>query len=69
MVWQAVVTPDGLVSLLAGLYLGPTNNYSMYCHSGLGDQLREVIGPHEVLYLYRNLAYRLVFGVMSPFVQ
>jgi hypothetical protein len=67
MVWQAVVTPDGLVSSLAGPYLGPTNDYGMYCRSGLGDRLREVMGPHEVLYLYGDPAYRLVFGVMSPF--
>jgi DDE superfamily endonuclease len=59
--------PDGLVSSLAGLYLGPTNDYSMYCCSGLADRLCEVMGPYEILYLYRDPAYRLVFRVISPF--
>jgi hypothetical protein len=32
--YQAIVTPDGLVSLLMGLFMGPTNDWTMWRHSG-----------------------------------
>ena len=68
-VWQAVVTPDGLVSSLVGPFLGPTNDWTMWRRSGCEEAARSSMGCHEVLYLYGDPAYRCSYGVMPPFTH
>jgi hypothetical protein len=40
--YQAIVTPDGLVSSLTGPYMGPTNDWTMWRRSGCEEAIREV---------------------------
>jgi hypothetical protein len=43
MNWQAVVTPDGLVSSLVGPYAGANNDWSMWKRSGCEEEIRKVM--------------------------
>lgn len=65
--YQAVVTPDGLVSSLTGPWMGPVNDWAMWQRSGIESAIREVLKDHEPLYLFGDPAYRASFGVACPF--
>jgi hypothetical protein len=66
--YQAIVTPDGLVSSLSGPYMGPTNDWTMWRRSGCDEAIREVMRGHEkTLYIYGDGAYYASFGVACPF--
>lgn len=72
--FQAVTTPDGLMSHLAGPWEGRVGDYRMYLDSGLQDRLRAVnrneVGVDDEerrLYLYGDAAYGLSYGCMSAY--
>ncbi len=67
--YQAIVTPDGLVSSLTGPWPGPVNDWSMWRRSGCPERLREVIQGHKILYLYGDPAYRSSYGVACPWTD
>lgn len=67
--FQAVVTPDGLVSSLGGPFLGPVNDWAMWRRLGLEDRLRRVMEGRETLFLYGDPAYRMSYGVMAPYTH
>jgi hypothetical protein len=52
MNWQAIVTPNGLVSSLAGPFAGTNNDWSIWKRSGCEGNIRRVIGNQEMLYIY-----------------
>lgn len=41
--FQAIVTPDGLVSSLQGPYRAPNNDWRIWIHSNVADRFREVM--------------------------
>jgi hypothetical protein len=43
--YQAIVTPDGLVSSLSGPYMGPVNDWTIWRRSGVEEALRTVCVP------------------------
>jgi DDE superfamily endonuclease len=65
--WQAIVTPDGLVSSLVGPFAGANNDWSMWKRSGCEEDIRKVMAGKETLYIYGNPAYNSSFGVACPF--
>jgi hypothetical protein len=70
MVFQAITTPDGLISSLFGPFVGRTNDWGMYNASRVPRRLHRMMpadGPRPMLYLYGDPAYHLSHGVMSPF--
>ena len=56
--YQAIVTPDGLVSSLTGPWTGPTNDWTMWCHSGVEDAIWEV-SSCSFLYYFTNYILNL----------
>ena len=67
MKWQAIVTPDGLVSSLCGPWAGPVNDWTMLQESGILEDFRRVYGEKERLYVYGDPAYIGAFGIMGPY--
>ena len=67
MNWQAIVTPDSLISLLVGPYSGTNNDWSMQQRSGYEAEIRSVYTGYLTLYIYRDPAYRASFGIMYLF--
>jgi nuclease HARBI1 len=67
MKWQAIVTPDGLISSLHGPYPGPTNDWTIVHNSKVLDKCRTVYGNRQRLYIYGDLAYVSAFGIMGPY--
>jgi hypothetical protein len=65
--WQAIVTPDGLISSLFGPFLGAVNDATMVALTGLYRKLQGIIGPKRILYLYGDSAYRTSFGILAPY--
>lgn len=68
--YQAVVTPDGLVSSLMGPFIGRRGDWKMVEESGLAEKLRTVNGGRRAahaLYLYGDPAYCTVYGIMGPY--
>lgn len=58
--YQAIVTPDELVSSLMRPFIGRRGDKKMVEYSGLADKLRTVNGkrqPAHALYLYGDPAY------------
>jgi len=58
--FQAVMTPDGIISSLAGPWFGKVGDWRMYTDSGLEDHLRQINQEAEVderCYLYGDPAY------------
>jgi DDE superfamily endonuclease len=49
--YQAIVTPDGLVSSLTGPFMGPTNDWTMWRRSGCEEAIREVSSLFFLYYL------------------
>jgi hypothetical protein len=69
MKFQAIVTPDGLISSLIGPFEGRTNDWAMYTESPVPRRLARIMAPPErrKLYLYGDSAYHCLSGVMAPF--
>jgi DDE superfamily endonuclease len=67
MNYQAIVTPDGLVSSIIGPFAGANNDWAMWKRSGCEEEIRQVMDGHETLYIYRDPAYNASFGVACPF--
>lgn len=68
--YQAVVTPDGLVSSLMAPFVGRRGAWKMVECSGLVEKPRAVNGgrrPARALYLYGDPAYSTVYGIMGPY--
>lgn len=68
--YQAIVTPDGLVSSLMGPFIGRRGDWKMVEQSGLAEKLRAVNGGRRAahaLYLYGDPAYSTIYGVMGPY--
>jgi hypothetical protein len=67
MKWQAIVTPNGLVSSLCRPYSGPANDWTMVQDSGVLDRCRQVYSDNRRLYIYSDPAYIGAFGIMGPY--
>ncbi|PWW73575.1 hypothetical protein C7212DRAFT_216301, partial [Tuber magnatum] len=72
--FQSIVTPDGLLSSLAGLFPGPIGDWVVWHSCGIVEILQDIfskskISEEERLYVYGDSAYSPVFGVMGPFVE
>lgn len=68
--YQSIVTPDGLVSSLMGLFISRRGDWKMVEYLGLEDKLREVNGGQRsayAFYLYGDLAYWTVYEIMGPY--
>ena len=68
--YQSIVTPDGLVSSLMRPFIGRRGDWKMVEYSDLEDKLREVNGGRRsahTLYLYGDLVYSTVYGIMGPY--
>jgi DDE superfamily endonuclease len=65
--YQAIVTPDGLISSLTGPWAGPVNDWAMFKRSGCEEAIRSVMAGRETLYIYGDPAYSASFGVACPF--
>ncbi|ODQ69170.1 hypothetical protein LIPSTDRAFT_30961 [Lipomyces starkeyi NRRL Y-11557] len=68
--YQAVVTPDGLITSLFGPMEGKIGDWNMLKESGLEDILKNINslfpdGHH--LYIYGDPAYSEGYGIMGPF--
>jgi hypothetical protein len=64
--YQAIVTPDGLISSLTGPYHGRDNDWSIWQSSIVPSKLDELL-QHERYYVYGDLAYSNHPGVMAPY--
>ena len=67
MKWQAVATPDGLISSLYGPWPSLANDWTMLYKSGILDKCRDTYGNCEKLYIYSDPAYTGSFGIMGPY--
>jgi hypothetical protein len=69
--YQAIVTPDGLVSSLIGPFHGRDNDWSIWQQSGVAEKLTVILnrGRRQGLgmYLYGDLAYSQHIGIMAPY--
>lgn len=65
--YQAIVTPDGLVSSLVGPFHGRDNDWSIWQSSIVPSKLDELLLPRERYYVYGDLAYSNHPGVMAPY--
>jgi hypothetical protein len=64
--YQAIVTPDGIISSLVGPYHGRANDWSIWQSSIVPSKLDELL-QHERYYVYGDLAYSNHPGVMAPY--
>jgi len=72
--FQKIVTPNSLLSSLAGLFLGPVADCVVWHSSGIVEILQNLFMENEVsaeerLYVHGNSAYAPAFGIMGPFVE
>jgi hypothetical protein len=65
--YQAIVTPDGLVSSFIGPFHGRDNDWSIWQRSVVPSKLDELLQPRERYYVYGDLAYHNHPGVMAPY--
>jgi hypothetical protein len=68
MVFQAITTPDGLVSSLFGPFISRSNNWGMYKDSRVAHRVHRMMpagSNRQMLYLYGDSAYHLSHGVIS----
>lgn len=65
--WQAIATPDGLISSLTGPFAGSVNDWAIWKRSGCEEALRVVLRDQEMLYIYGDPAYNTAFGIACPF--
>jgi hypothetical protein len=68
--FQAIMTPDGILSSLAGPWPGREGDWGMFVSSGLEPKLRQInqgltVGDRS--YLYGDPAYALSYGVISSY--
>lgn len=65
--YQAIATPDGLISHVSEPYLGADNDWQIWRQSGVGDKLRTIMAGHETLYVFGDNAYGDLFGIIPPY--
>ena len=68
--WQAIKTPDGLISSLAGPFEGRLGDWLVWQQSGLEGILRILfthLPAEKRLYLYGDAAYSLSFAVLGGY--
>src|SRR5260370_10773793 len=69
--FQAIVTPDGMISHLGGPFEGKLGDWSACLESGIVDRLRVVnegVAEGTELLVYGDPAYTSSYGVMGPFI-
>lgn len=66
MKFQAVVTPDGLISSLTRPWQGRTNDWLQWTESVVPVNIRQLNEGRRQLYLYGNAAYHLRDGILAP---
>jgi len=65
IIFQSIVTPDGLISSVYGPELAPKGDWKLWQESGI---LQETFTDSEdVLYLYRDPAYAPSYGIIAPY--
>jgi hypothetical protein len=67
MNWQAIVTPDGLISSLVGPFAGSVNDWAIWRRSGCEEVLRTTFQDKDILYIYGDPAYSNAYGISCPF--
>ena len=67
--WQAIIGPDSLVWSLTGPWVGPVNDWKMWKVSGMERCFRTLMEGHQTLLVYGNPAYRVSYGVLSPWTH
>src|SRR5438552_1056204 len=67
MKWQAIVTPDRLVSLLIRPWPGLANDWTMVNKSKVLNKCRTAYSNRQRLYIYGNPAYINAFGIIEPY--
>lgn len=68
--FQAIVTPDGLISHLSGPCPGSRGDWGMYLESGLERKLRHLhvgYANNQRQYLYGDPAYNLTYDIFSAY--
>ena len=67
MNWQAIVTPNGLISSLIGPFAGLVNDWAIWRRSGCEEVLRATFQGRDILYIYGDLAYSNAYRISCPF--
>jgi len=69
MVFQSIVTPDGLLVHVKGPYEGRASDWGIYKDSGLQDKLKEYAKDEngQQLWVYRDAGYGMSEGIMSSY--
>lgn len=68
--YQVIVILDGLVSSLIGPFISWRDDWKMVEELGLTAKLQTINGgrqPPHALYLYGDLAYTTIYGIMGPY--
>ena len=68
--YQAIVTPDGILSSLMGPFIGKRSDWGMLRDSKLEDYLKRLNEGHPVeerLFLYGDPAYQGCWGIMGAY--
>jgi hypothetical protein len=65
--WQAIVTPNSLISSLYKPYPGPANDWTMVYNLGVLNKCQTVYNNYQRLYIYSDLAYSSAFGIIRPY--
>jgi hypothetical protein len=65
--WQAIITPDGLVSSIIGPFKGKANDWKVFEVSGTQQRLRKLFAGQQLLYLYRDPAYNCGYGIIAAY--
>jgi hypothetical protein len=64
--YQAIVTPDELVSSLVDLFIRPTANWTIWQQSGCEEAIQQIIREYDLLWLYNDAAYQASYKVAVP---
>ncbi|KAA8565420.1 hypothetical protein EYC84_009280 [Monilinia fructicola] len=70
IVWQAIATPDLLISSLSEPFPASTNDRVMWQRSEVVDRINEVMGDRpeeEMLRIYGDPTYNSTYGIVCPF--
>jgi hypothetical protein len=68
MVFQAITTPDGLISSVFGPFIRGINDWGMFNASRVPHRLHRMIPvSNKMLYLYGDPAYHCSYGLICPF--
>lgn len=68
--YQAIVTPDGLISSLEGPFTGADHDWKIYTEGRVEERLRRLFEQRPgraSLWLYGDPAYHCVYGVIAPY--